>query len=283
MRNVASIALLLLPFPVIYRGEKAEAQQPSGPRPSTAGPAADAAYPASAGADTGISVRTRCRRPTALRQRRWRLRAVATGSNGSTTPSGPPWTPPPTISGAESIRYTNNSPDTLRFVWMQLDQNLFRPGAPARCFSRRRAGSAEPGSKVASKSTRSANAAGRRGRKTAGRRRRKRAKPPKKRVETAPTPYPAAAWPAQDPGGRHHDVVDLATPSPREPARCRAGRTASTSPSTAPTAWAARAACTRWRNGIRAWRSTTTCTAGIPTRTWARASSISSTATSTTR
>jgi Peptidase family M1 domain len=33
------------------------------------------------------------------------------------------------IQGMESIRYTNNSPDTLRFVWMQLDQNLFRPGS----------------------------------------------------------------------------------------------------------------------------------------------------------
>jgi hypothetical protein len=33
------------------------------------------------------------------------------------------------ISGTESIRYTNNSPDTLRFAWMQLDQNLFRPGS----------------------------------------------------------------------------------------------------------------------------------------------------------
>ncbi|HEU4680264.1 MAG TPA: M1 family metallopeptidase [Gemmatimonadales bacterium] len=33
------------------------------------------------------------------------------------------------ISGTESIRYTNNSPDTLRFIWMQLDQNLFRPGS----------------------------------------------------------------------------------------------------------------------------------------------------------
>ena len=33
------------------------------------------------------------------------------------------------IAGVESIRYTNNSPDTLRFVWMQLDQNLFRPGS----------------------------------------------------------------------------------------------------------------------------------------------------------
>jgi hypothetical protein len=33
------------------------------------------------------------------------------------------------ISGTESILYTNNSPDTLRFVWFQLDQNLFRPGS----------------------------------------------------------------------------------------------------------------------------------------------------------
>jgi hypothetical protein len=33
------------------------------------------------------------------------------------------------LSGTESIRYANNSPDTLRFVWMQLDQNLFRPGS----------------------------------------------------------------------------------------------------------------------------------------------------------
>jgi peptidase M1-like protein len=33
------------------------------------------------------------------------------------------------ITGTEAIRYTNNSPDTLRFVWMQLDQNLFRPGS----------------------------------------------------------------------------------------------------------------------------------------------------------
>ncbi len=33
------------------------------------------------------------------------------------------------IDGTEQIRYTNRSPDTLRFVWMQLDQNLFRPGS----------------------------------------------------------------------------------------------------------------------------------------------------------
>ena len=33
------------------------------------------------------------------------------------------------VSGTVSITYTNNSPDTLRFVWLQLDQNLYRPGS----------------------------------------------------------------------------------------------------------------------------------------------------------
>ncbi len=34
-----------------------------------------------------------------------------------------------TLTGTVTARYVNNSPDTLRFVWMQLDQNLFRPGS----------------------------------------------------------------------------------------------------------------------------------------------------------
>src|SRR5215210_5034726 len=33
------------------------------------------------------------------------------------------------IRGSVAIGYTNNSPDTLRYVWLQLDQNLFRPGS----------------------------------------------------------------------------------------------------------------------------------------------------------
>ena len=33
------------------------------------------------------------------------------------------------VSGSVTIRYTNNSPDTLRFVWLQVDQNLYRPGS----------------------------------------------------------------------------------------------------------------------------------------------------------
>jgi len=31
-----------------------------------------------------------------------------------------------TVAGSETIRYTNNSPDTLRYIWLQLDQNIYR-------------------------------------------------------------------------------------------------------------------------------------------------------------
>jgi len=31
-----------------------------------------------------------------------------------------------TITGSETITYKNNSPDTLRYLWLQLDQNIFR-------------------------------------------------------------------------------------------------------------------------------------------------------------
>ncbi len=33
------------------------------------------------------------------------------------------------LAGSVQIRYTNNSPDTLRYVWIQVDQNLYRPGS----------------------------------------------------------------------------------------------------------------------------------------------------------
>ncbi|MEP6856758.1 MAG: M1 family metallopeptidase [Gemmatimonadales bacterium] len=33
------------------------------------------------------------------------------------------------LAGSVQIRYTNNSPDTLRFVWIQADQNLYRNGS----------------------------------------------------------------------------------------------------------------------------------------------------------
>src|SRR5690242_1260227 len=30
------------------------------------------------------------------------------------------------VSGQQTVTYHNNSPDTLRYIWFQLDQNLFR-------------------------------------------------------------------------------------------------------------------------------------------------------------
>ncbi len=52
------------------------------------------------------------------------------------------------ITGAETILYTNNSPHTLRYLWVQLDQNRFAEGSTARMTetaatagSRREAGS----------------------------------------------------------------------------------------------------------------------------------------------
>jgi hypothetical protein len=37
-----------------------------------------------------------------------------------------------TISASETITYHNNSPDTLGYLWVQLDQNIFRPDSDAR-------------------------------------------------------------------------------------------------------------------------------------------------------
>ncbi|MEO8202175.1 MAG: M1 family metallopeptidase [Gemmatimonadota bacterium] len=34
-----------------------------------------------------------------------------------------------TLKGTVTIRYTNNSPDSLPYLWLQMDQNLFRPGS----------------------------------------------------------------------------------------------------------------------------------------------------------
>lgn len=36
------------------------------------------------------------------------------------------------ISGTEQITYHNNSPDTLHYLWLQLDQNIYRPDSDAR-------------------------------------------------------------------------------------------------------------------------------------------------------
>ncbi|WP_161889117.1 M1 family metallopeptidase [Pontibacter russatus] len=34
-----------------------------------------------------------------------------------------------TLTGSETVTYTNNSPDVLRYLWVQLDQNIFEPNS----------------------------------------------------------------------------------------------------------------------------------------------------------
>ena len=36
------------------------------------------------------------------------------------------------IRGEETITYTNNSPDVLEYLWLQLDQNIYKPDAENR-------------------------------------------------------------------------------------------------------------------------------------------------------
>jgi len=55
------------------------------------------------------------------------------------------------MAGTVTVHYANNSPDTLRFVWMQLDQNLFRPGAKAPASTRPTRAIAPAGSRVATR------------------------------------------------------------------------------------------------------------------------------------
>src|SRR5688572_13201369 len=105
------------------------AQEPSGPRPAQ--PARPLELPAfqPAIADTGIFSPPPFPPANALRRadgapgrEDWQQRADYTIKVVLDTAEQ-------RNSGTATIRYTNNSPDTLRFVWLQLDQNLFRPGS----------------------------------------------------------------------------------------------------------------------------------------------------------
>ena len=51
------------------------------------------------------------------------------------------------ITASQTITYTNNSPDTLRYLWLQLDQNRFRPDSISelsRTFTNKSPGSVAP-------------------------------------------------------------------------------------------------------------------------------------------
>src|SRR6266550_7709938 len=119
------LAVLLLAGPLAAQQPGATAPAPTQPtRPVTLTPALKAPV-----ADTGIFSPLPLPQPTGTRSadgapgpRYWQqtvdytLKAVLD-------------TAAKRLSGTEQVRYTNHSPDTLRFVWMQVDQNLFRPGS----------------------------------------------------------------------------------------------------------------------------------------------------------
>ncbi len=99
---------------------------PGGPRPSAPAPQRDLRAPV---ADTGIFSPLALPPANDLRRangapgtKYWQQRADYTIKATLDTAAK-------RLDGTVSIRYTNNSPDTLRRVWMQVDQNLFRKGS----------------------------------------------------------------------------------------------------------------------------------------------------------
>ncbi len=100
-------------------------QQPTAPAPPPSGQSALPPLP-SARADTSPFLRLALPTPTLLREgsgrpgpRYWQQRVDYTIAVTLDTATH-------TIAGRETIRYTNHSPDTLRYLWLQLDQNIFR-------------------------------------------------------------------------------------------------------------------------------------------------------------
>jgi hypothetical protein len=135
MRYAATPAFLLCLWQLSSRSAIASAQEPTAPKPAPAPAPVQNARPLTLPtlrppvADTGTF--------SALALPEGNERRTADGSPGPGY-----WqqrvdyqiratldTAAKRISGTESIRYANNSPDSLRFIWMQLDQNLFRPGS----------------------------------------------------------------------------------------------------------------------------------------------------------
>jgi hypothetical protein len=127
MRHRTSILLLVLASQA--GAGVARAQEPAGPRPVQ--PARPLALPTLRPpvADTGIFSPVALPPATPMRSvdgspgpRYWQQRVDYTIRARLDTAAQ-------RLTGSASVRYTNNSPDTLRFLWMQLDQNLFRPGS----------------------------------------------------------------------------------------------------------------------------------------------------------
>ncbi|HEV2086398.1 MAG TPA: M1 family metallopeptidase, partial [Gemmatimonadales bacterium] len=129
MRDITTILLLALAPSLSFAPGRAAAQEPAGPKPVQ--PAHPLTLPTLRPpvADTGIFSPAPLPPPSDTRradgapgQSYWQQRVDYTIRATLDTAAK-------RLSGTETIRYTNNSPDTLRFVWVQLDQNLFRQGS----------------------------------------------------------------------------------------------------------------------------------------------------------
>ena len=127
MRSIVVMALLLAP--AALQSRLAAAQDPSGPRPVQ--PARPLELPALQPpiADTGIF--SPAPLPAAVRvpASRWIARTCVLAAARRLRHQGHARHHREADQRSVPLQYTNNSPDTLRYVWMQLDQNLFRPGS----------------------------------------------------------------------------------------------------------------------------------------------------------
>ena len=95
-----------------------------------------AAAPAGEGGRARFPIRSSRRTRSRARSREARVRASAnrdrtTGSSSRTTRIDAELVPTTSrINGRETVRYFNRSPDTLRTLWIELNQNLFAPSSP---------------------------------------------------------------------------------------------------------------------------------------------------------
>lgn len=128
--RLALLLVLLAALPVEGGGwTHAAAQEPSGPKPVQPARPLDLPRFRPPVADTGIFSPLPLPPPSLIRRPSgspgsgyWQQQVDYTIKVTLDTAAG-------RIAGTESIRYTNNSPDTLRFLWIQVDQNRFRAGS----------------------------------------------------------------------------------------------------------------------------------------------------------
>src|SRR4051812_6189926 len=129
MRDIPSVLLLLL-VPSLFPGIRSlTAQQPAGPTPIERARPLTLPTLRPPVADTGIFSPIPLPPPSSARSADGAPGAGYWQQRVDYTLRATLDTTAKRLNGTETIRYTNNSPDTLWFVWMQLDQNLFRTGS----------------------------------------------------------------------------------------------------------------------------------------------------------